>query len=174
MRLVKGNRIVEDRFVRVLDDAPMPDSVPVIVPAARFLADHAELSVRCAPIGVLWPNNRNISELAPYLDRLALVGLVFPAFKDGRAYSQARLLRERHGYRGELRATGEVLRDQFLFLVRAGFDAFEVRKDADAEAFAASIARYSVFYQPAGDGHVSALQARLIRRAAPVAESVRS
>ena len=50
MRLVKGNRIVEDRFVRVLDDAPMPDSVPVIVPAARFLADHAELSVRSAPV----------------------------------------------------------------------------------------------------------------------------
>ena len=82
---------------------------------------------------MLWPNNRKVAELAPWLDRLALVALVFPSFRDGRAYSQARLLRERHGFRGELRATGDVLRDQFLFLVRAGFDAFEVRKDADAD-----------------------------------------
>ncbi|MEW6453078.1 MAG: DUF934 domain-containing protein [Pseudomonadota bacterium] len=161
MRLVKGNRIVDDKFVRVLDDAPVPEGVPVLIPAARFLADSAELLSRTTPVGVFWPNSRNVSELAPYLDKLALVALVFPAFKDGRAYSQARLLRERHGYRGELRATGDVLRDQFLFLVRAGFDALEVKKDADAEVFAASVARYSVFYQPAGDGHVSALQARL-------------
>ena len=76
----------------------------------------------------------------------------FPTFKDGRAYSQARQLRERYGFRGELRATGDVLRDQFLFLARAGFDAFEVKKDADAAAFGEAIARYSVFYQPAGDG----------------------
>ena len=66
--------------------------------------------------GVLWPNDRDVAELAPYLDRLALVALAFPNFKDGRAYSQARILRERHRFRGELRATGQVLRDQFLFL----------------------------------------------------------
>jgi uncharacterized protein (DUF934 family) len=174
MRLVKGNHITEDKFVRVLDDAPVPENGPVIIPAARFLADSAELLSRTAPLGVLWPNNRNVSELAPYLDKLALVALVFPAFKDGRAYSQARLLRERHGYRGELRATGDVLRDQFLFLVRAGFDAFEVKKDADAEAFAASVSRYSVFYQPAGDGHISALQARLAAPARPAVEPARS
>ena len=61
---------------------------------------------------------------------------MFPSFKDGRAYSQARVLREQYGFRGELRATGNVLRDQFLFLLRAGFDAFEVVKDADAAVFA--------------------------------------
>ena len=162
MRLVKNGQIVEDRFVRVLDDAPVPEGGAVIVPAARFLADRAELIGRTAPTGVLWPNNRPVSELAPHLHGLALVALVFPNFKDGRAYSQARLLRERYSFRGELRATGEVLRDQFLFLLRAGFDAFEVKKDADAGAFAAAVARYSVFYQPAGDGRRSALQERLI------------
>ncbi len=116
---------------------------------------------RVGPIGVLWPNDRNVAELAPYLDRLALVALVFPNFKDGRAYSQARLLRERHGFRGELRATGQVLRDQFLFLFRAGFDAFEVTKPADAGAFAEAVARYSVFYQPATDEQLPALRRRL-------------
>src|SRR5439155_14573700 len=82
----------------------------------------------------------------------ALIALVFPKFSDGRAFSQARLLRERYGFRGELRATGQVLRDQFLFLLRAGFDAFEVTKDADAAAFTDAERRYSVFYQPTGDG----------------------
>jgi len=85
---------------------------------------------------------------------------VFPTFRDGRAYSQARLLRERYQFRGELRATGQVLRDQLLFLQRAGFDAFEVLKDADAAAFAEAVHRYSVFYQPTGDGRASTLTAR--------------
>jgi uncharacterized protein (DUF934 family) len=161
MRLVRAGRIVADQYVRVLDDAPIPDSVPVIVPATRFLADAEEILRREAPTGVLWPNNWRIAELAPYLDRLALVALAFPNFKDGRAYSQARVLREQFGFHGEMRATGNVLRDQFLFLLRAGFDAFEVVKDADAAVFAESIARYSVFYQPAGDRRIPALRARL-------------
>ena len=77
---------------------------------------------RGAPVGVLWPNDRRVAELEPWLKDLSLIALMFPKFRDGRAYSQARLLRERYSYRGELRATGDVLRDQFQFLVRAGFD----------------------------------------------------
>jgi uncharacterized protein (DUF934 family) len=161
MPLVEAGHIVEDRYVRVLDDAPIPDGTPAIVTAKRFLADARELTQRAAPIGVLWPNDRKVAELAPWLDRLALIALVFPKFRDGRAYSQARLLRERHGFRGELRATGDVLRDQFQFLVRAGFDAFEVKKPTDARAFATAAARYSVFYQPSADGRPSALRRRL-------------
>src|SRR5262249_33456100 len=67
MQLVKGCRIAEDRFVRVLDDAPVPDGVPVIVPVARLIADAHELAQRQAPTGVLWPNDRKIAELALYL-----------------------------------------------------------------------------------------------------------
>jgi uncharacterized protein (DUF934 family) len=163
MLLVKAGRIAEDRFVRVLDDAPVPEGVPVLLPAARLLADARELVLRQAPTGVIWPNDRKIAELAPYLDWLVLVALVFPTFKDGRAYSQARLLRERHAFRGELRATGQVLRDQLLFLQRAGFDSFEVKKDNDAAAFAEAVHRYSVFYQPTGDGRLSARNARASR-----------
>jgi uncharacterized protein (DUF934 family) len=163
MLLVKAGRIAEDRFVRVLDDAPVPEGVPVLLPATRLLADARDLVLRQAPTGVIWPNDRKIAELAPYLDWLALVALVFPTFKDGRAYSQARLLRERHAFRGELRATGQVLRDQLLFLQRAGFDSFEVKKDNDAAAFAEAVHRYSVFYQPTGDGRLSARNARTSR-----------
>jgi uncharacterized protein (DUF934 family) len=173
MQLVKAGRIVEDRFTRVLDDAPVPEGVPVMLPAARLLADARELVLRQAPVGVIWPNDRRIAELVPYLDWIALVALVFPTFKDGRAYSQARLLRERHGFRGELRATGQVLRDQLLFLQRAGFDSFEVTKDADASHFAEAIQRYSVFYQPTGDGRQSTLRTRLFRTSpAPVRDRV--
>ena len=165
MRLVKSGQVVADDYIRVGDDAPISDDVPVIVSAARLIAEADAILRRQAPTGVLWPNNRRVAELAPHLEHLALVALEFPKFRDGRAYSQARLLRETYEFRGELRATGDVLRDQFMFLLRAGFDAFEVRKDADAAVFASEIARHSVFYQPTGDGRVAASRARLGRPA---------
>jgi len=161
MPLVKNGRITTDLFVHIADGAELPGDGAILVPAARFLEDPEAMLRRAGKLGVIWPNNRNLDDLVPYLDRLAAVGLVFPSFRDGRAYSQARLLRERHGYDGELRATGQVLRDQFVFMSRAGFDAFEVKKDADADAFAETVKRYSVFYQPTGDGRVTALNRRM-------------
>jgi uncharacterized protein (DUF934 family) len=161
MPLVKQGKIAADTFVHVADDAELPGDGTVLISAARFLEDPEALSHRAGRTGVIWPNNRGLEDLVPYLDRLAAVALVFPTFRDGRAYSQARLLRERHGYEGELRATGQVLRDQFVFMQRAGFDAFEVKKQIDAEAFTATVKRYSVFYQPTGDGRVTALNRRM-------------
>jgi uncharacterized protein (DUF934 family) len=161
MPLVKGGKITTDPLVHVADDADIPGEGAVLVTAARFLGDAEAFALRAARTGVIWPNNRDLDDLVPYIGRLAAVALVFPTFRDGRAYSQARLLRERHGYKGELRATGQVLRDQFVFMLRAGFDAFEVRKDSDAEAFAATVKRYSVFYQPTGDGRITALHRRM-------------
>jgi uncharacterized protein (DUF934 family) len=158
MPLVKGGKITPDPLLHVANDTELPGEGAILISAARFLEDPEALSRRT---GVIWPNNRDVDDLVPYLDRLAVVALVFPTFRDGRAYSQARLLRERHGFKGELRATGQVLRDQFVFMLRAGFDAFEVKKDSDAEAFAATVKRYSVFYQPTGDGRVTALHRRM-------------
>jgi uncharacterized protein (DUF934 family) len=161
MRLVENGRIVEDRYVRVDDEAPVPDRVPVIVSAKWFLADAATLVRRDGSLGVAWPNDKRVADLEPWLGHLALIALVFPKFKDGRAYSQARLLRETYGFRGTLRATGDVLRDQFHFLVRAGFDSFEVKKDADAPVFAEVLARFSIYYQDGADGRAPALRRRL-------------
>ncbi|MBR0874161.1 DUF934 domain-containing protein [Bradyrhizobium tropiciagri] len=161
MPLVKQGRLTTDLFVHVAEGAELPGDGAVLVTAERFLADPEALLRRSGKLGVIWPNNRNVDDLVPYLDRLASIALVFPTFRDGRAYSQARLLRERHGYDGELRATGQILRDQFVFMTRAGFDAFEVKKDADAAAFAETMKRYSVFYQPTGDGRVTALNRRM-------------
>ena len=161
MPLVRDGKITGDLFVHVPDGAELPGNGAILISAARFLEDPETILRRAAKVGVIWPNNRDLDDLVPYLDRLAVVALVFPSFRDGRAYSQARLLRERHGYDGELRATGQVLRDQFVFMQRAGFDAFEVKKESDAEAFAATVKRYSVFYQPTGDGRVTALNRRM-------------
>jgi uncharacterized protein (DUF934 family) len=162
MPLVKGGKIIGDAFARVADDGELPEQAAILVSAKRFLADPNALLARPGgQCGVIWPNDRDIDDLVPYLDRLAVVALVFPTFRDGRAYTQARLLRERYAYRGELRATGQVLRDQFVFMLRAGFDAFDVKKPADADAFVQTVQRYSVFYQPTGDGRITALHRRM-------------
>ena len=161
MPLVKGGQIITDVFAHVADDAELPADGAVLVTAKRSLGDPEAILARSGKAGVIWPNNRDVDDLVPHLERLAVVALVFPTFRDGRAYSQARLLRERYLYRGELRATGQILRDQFVFMLRAGFDAFEVKKQADAEAFAQTVRRYSVFYQPTGDGRLTALHRRM-------------
>lgn len=167
MPLVENGQIVADRYRYVGDDEPIPERTPVIVPAQRFLAGPDALTRRDGSLGVLWPNDRRIAELAPWLGHLALVALQFPKFRDGRAYSQARLLRETYGFRGTLRATGDVLRDQFHFLIRAGFDSFEVKKTADAHAFTEAAGRYSVVYQPSADGRTPALRRRAAAATGP-------
>ena len=163
MPLVKNASIVADDFIHITDEV-IADDAHVLIPAERFLTEAEALLARKGRTGVIWPNNRDLDELVPWLDRIAVVGLVFPTFRDGRAYSQARLLRERFAFRGELRATGNILRDQFVFMLRAGFDAFEVKKDADAAAFATTAHHYTVFYQPTGDGRITALHQRMQAR----------
>jgi uncharacterized protein (DUF934 family) len=169
MPLVENGKVVEDRYVKVDDDAPLPERVPVIVSAKRFLAEADTLIRRDGSLGVAWPNDRRVAELKPWLGHLALIALHFPKFRDGRAYSQARPLRETLKFGGTLRATGDVLRDQFGFLLRAGFDSFEVKKPADATAFAKSAERFSVVYQPSADGRLPALRRR--RQGAPAAKA---
>jgi uncharacterized protein (DUF934 family) len=171
MPLVKNGKIATDIFVQVPDGAELPQGAAVLVSAARFLDDPEALLGRFEKLGVIWPNNRGVGDLVPFLERLAAVALVFPTFRDGRAYSQARLLRERFCYDGELRATGQVLRDQFVFMLRAGFDALEAKKESDADAFAATAERYSVFYQPTGDGRLTALHRRMQQRHSESARS---
>jgi len=152
MPYIKKGEIAEDVYVRVDGDEPVPTGVPVIVPLEWLLARTPDsLEGRNVPLGVALPNDKPESVLEPYLGRLSLIALDFPIYRDGRAFTQARRLREAYGFKGEIRATGDVLRDQFLFLVRAGFDGFEVRKDADAEAFSKALREFSGFYQAAGE-----------------------
>ena len=116
-----------------------------------------------------WPavslaNTDPVEDLAPHVGRLRLIVLNFPKFSDGRAYSQARLLRGRLGYAGELRATGGVLQDQLPFMLRCGFDSFESDQKGFEEALAKARTLFSVVYQPAEDDRAPASLLRLSRR----------
>jgi uncharacterized protein (DUF934 family) len=111
------------------------------------------------------PNDVAVDEVAAALSRFDVLVLNFPVFKDGRALSQARLLRERYGYRGEIRARGNVLRDQALFMARAGFDAFEIGCEATG-AFADALRELTLAYQPAADGAPPVWRRRAERAAA--------
>ena len=117
----------------------------------------------------VWPavslaNTDPVEDLAPHVGRLRLIVLSFPKFSDGRAYSQARLLRGRLGYAGELRATGGVLQDQLPFMLRCGFDSFESDQKGFEEALAKARTLFSVVYQPAEDDRAPASLLRLSRR----------
>ncbi|MDO9059664.1 MAG: DUF934 domain-containing protein, partial [Bradyrhizobium sp.] len=87
MPLVKGGKITTDPLVHVADDAELPGEGAILISATRFLGDAEALSWRAGELGVVWPNNRDLDDLVPHLGRLAAVALVFPSFRDGRAYS---------------------------------------------------------------------------------------
>ena len=110
-------------------------------------------------------NTDDVEALAAEVERAKLIVLNFPKFTDGRAYSQARLLRGRLGYAGELRATGAVYLDQLPFLLRCGFDSFESDQPGFGEALAKARSLFSVVYQPTEDGRLPISALRLARRA---------
>ncbi len=165
MPLIKDGQRVGDPWTTVADGDELPASGPVIVSLARWRGERAALRQREAGIGVSMASDEPPSEIAGDLDALGVVALQFPKFTDGRAYSHARMLRERHGYTGELRAVGHVLADQFMFMHRCGFDAFEVANEEAADAWQTAISEIGLWYQPTGDARTP-LQAR--RREAAV------
>lgn len=166
MPLIKDGRIVDDPWRALSDDDPIPNEGAVIVSLQRLHADRERLRAFGLPLGVRLKSDEPAAAVADDVQNLSLIAVEFPSFRDGRGYSTARLLRERYGYRGELRAVGDVLRDQFLFMRRCGFDAFEVASLKAAESWSEAIREISIFYQPAADGAPTALLARRLRRAA--------
>lgn len=171
MPLLKHGRILgEDAFQPVADDAALPASGAVLVSYARWQTEKDHLSGRNDPLGILLPNNLDMLDFGKEAERFDLIVLQFPKFSDGRAYSQARLLRERFGYAGELRATGHVLQDQLWHMQRSGFDAFEIPRADAVEVFAKASRTFSHVYQPAADGRVSVLKQRLLASQQEAAE----
>lgn len=161
MPLLKNGSVASDPWQTVADGEALPPAGPIILPFERWKAERASLLGRNTPLGVRMNNTQSVAELVPDFDRLEVIVLEFPKFTDGRAYSQARLLRERYGYRNELRASGNVLRDQLLFMQRCGFDAVEFDHADPEAAWKASTTSFSVFYQPTGDGRTPVERRRL-------------
>ncbi len=155
MALIKDGRVVEDRWIAVADGAPLPDQGPVVIGLARWHSERDALLSGFRPLGLRLDNDQSPAPIAGDLAHFDLVVLNFPRFTDGRAYSQARLLRERYRFPGEIRATGQVLRDQLAAMRRCGFDAFEIGREGAVECWARAAHEISVRYQPAADGEAS-------------------
>ncbi len=139
-----------DAWMRVGNGEPLPDG-PAIITRRRWLSERDGLSARNQPLGLLIAAGERIDDVAGDLHRFALVALEFPKFSDGRAFSTARLVREKYGFAGELRAVGNVLADQIPLMRRVGFDAFEVTHAPTRRALAQGrLAAVTLHYQPAG------------------------
>lgn len=141
----------DDAWVLLPRDATL-DHVPggdAIVPLHLWLTAREALVARAGRTGVLVCSDESIEELAGQLDGIGIVALDFPLFSDGRNYSNARVLRERLGYTGGIRAVGDVLRDQIFLMRRCGFDSFALRPDRPAAAAASALHDFQHAYQQA-------------------------
>ena len=140
---------IPTRWLAAKDGEPLPDA-PVVLSRKRWLAERDDLARRPAPLGLRLEAGESIADIVADLPRLALIELSFPKFSDGRAFSTARLLREKHGYAGELRAVGNVLSDQIPLMRRVGFDTFEVTHAPTRRALIEGrIPEVVLHYQPA-------------------------
>lgn len=146
MPLLKNNVVVTDTWIHLgADDAP-PAAGDIVVPFSRLLKEWEAVNARPGKLGVAVGNVDRAEALGTFLPRLSLVILPFPAFNDGRAYSIARQIRE-FGFKGELRAIGNVLPDQLQFMLQVGFDAFEIGERFPLEMWQKASKQMSLAYQ---------------------------
>ncbi|HVT53490.1 MAG TPA: DUF934 domain-containing protein [Dongiaceae bacterium] len=164
MAILKHGALQPNDWLTVADDQALPDGKPVVVTLDRFLKERDTLIGRNAPIGLKLKSDQSPVAVADDLDRFGLIVLEFPKFTDGRGYSQARILRQRLGYQAELRATGNVLRDQYLFMDRCGIDSIEIADEEKAGGFLDSLGEFSLWYQPAADQRPTVISLRHAKR----------
>ena len=145
--IIRNKDVVQDDWTLLREaDAPLPDTGKIIVPLARWQAERSVLKAR-KDVGVWLTPDDDPAALADDLAALPLIAVDFPVFRDGRGYSTAFLLRTRYGFTGELRAIGDVLRDQLFYMQRVGFDAFAVREDKNIRDALNGLADFSEVYQ---------------------------
>ena len=148
-RLLRDRQIVFDEW-RYVAEAPTETSAPLIVTFDQWQMEPDTWIARGSPLGVVLSAAHKIEQLAPDLARFDLIAAEFSGPSEGRGYSQARLLRERWNFKGELRATGYVRRDQLFFMARCGFNSFEL-PEADLEDAHTAFSTFSAAYQPSND-----------------------
>ena len=159
MPLLKDGAEIGNVWTYLDDEAELKTEQAVTLPLARFLAEAETLAGRNVPVGVRLVPDDDVELLVPFLEWIQLVEVSFPKYTDGRGYSQAQLLRRRHGYLGELRAVGHVLRDQIFYMNRSGFDAYETAR-ADLSGVLEALNEFRDAYQPAADGRAPAFRQR--------------
>jgi uncharacterized protein (DUF934 family) len=147
--VILNGQLSDQRFVHLADDAEIPAQGTVSVSWSRFNAEADALAARGNVVPRLHGDD-DIQAVLPNANKLDVICLEFPKFVDGRCYSFATLLR-RNGFNGQLRAVGDVLKDQVFFYTRCGIDALEIRDDRDAADALKSLNDFSVKYQAATD-----------------------
>jgi uncharacterized protein (DUF934 family) len=151
-----GATEVENAFVSVVDDEAVPQGADIIVSLSRIKAEGEALLASGVRVGVQIEPAEAVEDLAELLPRLALVAVAFPKFRDGRAYTSATLLRQRLGFNGEVRAVGDVLREQAYVMTRCGIDAFVPADGSSAAEWSRAAGHFRHVYQTAADGRTPA------------------
>ena len=162
MKVIKNKTVITDdwKLIRELDNSASIPEGNVILPFSYWKAKRDELLKQDTEHAVWINGSINTEELVDDLESFSLIALDFPAFKDGRSYSHARLLRDRYHFQGELRAIGDVLRDQLFFMQRCGIDSFEVREDKNVEDALKGLEDFTVRYQAAADDAIPVYKLR--------------
>lgn len=150
MEIIKDRAIVEDAWAHIADDAAIPPQGDITVSLARWGEESAALAARPGKVGVRIAPGEDVDGAIDALLNAPMIAIEFPKFTDGRGYSTARLLRERHGYAGELRAIGHVLRDQIFYMHRVGINAFELAPGRSLSDALNAFSDFTVTYQPVG------------------------
>ena len=161
-KLIKSGAYAQDIFAPVADDAALPEGA-VLVSLARFQKERDTLLARNTPIGVRLQSSENPELLGADVNHFSLIALEFPKFRDGRAFSWARMLRTRLGFTGEIRAVGDFLYDQVNYQHRVGFDAWEVPDDFTLEMFNRALTEMTNVYPPSTDGKKTIRELRASR-----------
>lgn len=146
MRIIKDKAIVEDIWVHYSGVGDMPDGDVII-----SLETWQETDFSGRKIGLQLEPDQHPKDISDDLDSFELIAINFPTFNDGRGYSHAKLLRDRFGYRKEIRAVGDVMRDQIFYMQRCGFNAYEIKAGRDINEALAAFEDLSVKYQVSSD-----------------------
>ncbi len=155
MALIKDGIEVTDSFVSAAGLEVLPESGDLIVSLDQWRESRDALIARGDALGIVLKSDEHPDAIADDVQHFSVIALEFPAFTDGRAYSYARILRDEYGFEKELRAVGDVLLEQLLYMNRVGFNSFEIVGDNDLEQWKVAVADFTVWYQPTNDGRSS-------------------
>lgn len=146
MKIIKDKAIVDDTWVHYSGEGDLPDGDIIVT-----LKVWREMDLSGRRVGLLLEPGEHPKEIVDDLDSFELIALNFPTFNDGRGYSHARILRQRFGYKKELRAVGDIMRDQMFYLRRCGFTAYEIKAGKDINDALKGFDDFSVTYQVSTD-----------------------
>ncbi|MCZ6517123.1 MAG: DUF934 domain-containing protein [Gammaproteobacteria bacterium] len=160
MALIRNGALARDSFKNAAGRSELPDHGAVLVGLDQWREHRDPLLRRGERIGLLLLSDQHPEAIAADVHYFDLIALEFPGFRDGRAYSYARLLRERFKFTGELRAVGDVLLEQLHYMHRVGFNSFDLDSRQPLEEWKTAAGEFSVWYQPTADGRATATELR--------------